>query len=277
MPLDAESTRSLAWSPDGCWVGQGSADGTVRVFDVSRFNFPSGVVAKNATTHTLTLRKSSIRALAFTSDRIGALDLQGHFSWWDLSTGRVLGSWAAHPARGNSLQVASDNQWVITGGLDGIALWDTRGMCVRRWGAGRQGVSCLHLEAKEATVAAAFLDGTIAVFALPTGRQIWSQQGHRGVTAAVALHPSEPLLASLGWEGTVKLWDAETGKFALGAGVKGGCLAWTRDGERLVVGGNQVVILDRKLTRPMVKEGDGGYETPHPAYHLNFEWDEECT
>ncbi len=61
-------------------------------------------------------------------------------------------------------------------------------------------------------------------------------EGHRGGVLAVAVHPSYQTLATASEDGTVKLWDYETGEFERtlkGHGKSVHCLAFDTQGRFL--------------------------------------------
>lgn len=55
-------------------------------------------------------------------------------------------------------------------------------------------------------------DGTVKLWTVETGREIYTFEGHHGVVASVSFSPDGKIIASGGWDRTVKLWDTTTGK-----------------------------------------------------------------
>lgn len=74
--------------------------------------------------------------------------------------------------------------------------------------------------------------------------------GHTGNILSVDWHPTESLIASGGEDGTVRIWDANTGKelnvFVVGKDMWVRSVAWSPDGNNLAYGDGQgnVIILD---------------------------------
>jgi WD40 repeat protein len=60
-------------------------------------------------------------------------------------------------------------------------------------------------------VAGGDVDGTVRLWAAPSGRPLATLQGHTGVIRGVALSGDGQLLASGGADGTVRLWEAASG------------------------------------------------------------------
>jgi WD40 repeat protein len=84
-------------------------------------------------------------------------------------------------------------------------------------------------------LAAAGSDGRIAVYEAGTGEAA-RLQGHGMGTLGLAWRPGEPVLASAGQDGMVRLWDVPSGR-EIACGEGGGSwvehVAWRSDGEQL--------------------------------------------
>lgn len=274
--LPAQETRALAWSKDGKWLSVGASNGAIQIYASSRLRSPDGTLADERTPNraeaTLKDLTGSIRAMAFSNHHLAAITLDGQVAVWDRKKGNLIKAWKAHGARANTLQIASDGSWMLTGGLDGISLWSLPdGKQIRRLNTEAFGVSCLSLSPDEKQVAACFFDGKIAVYECPSGKLRWKKEGHTDVAASVAIHPSGKWLVSLGWDNKIRAWDLAQGnpkeKIERDAPEASSCLIWHADGKRLAVGGNAgVTILDEGLNTIQTDQ-----------CHLDFFWDEDCT
>lgn len=269
-PLGCGLARALAWSSDGTRIAVGNDRGQINLFDPRSFRVPNGKVGDEtslgAPTRTLSGFESAIRGLAFTAKGLFALAQDGTIGVWEGEDQSPVRTWKVHPSRSNSLQLSIENRLVATGSLDGVALWSMDdGEFARRLGTGHSGVSCLHVAAGGKWLAATYLDGWLALFELRTGKVLWEVQAHEGVAAAVAFHPTGDWLVTLGWDGRIKRWQARNGmqESSHQAPTAAGCLAWSRDGKWLGVGGSSPVVMDVTLTR---RESE-----------LSFLWDADCT
>ncbi len=88
------------------------------------------------------------------------------------------------------------------------------------------------------TLITASRDRTIKVWDLASGQLLNTFLGHRGEIRAIALHPTLPILASAGDDGTI-IWSLETGR--LTAKIRGHnnwveSIAFSPDGRYLATG-----------------------------------------
>jgi WD40 repeat protein len=106
------------------------------------------------------------------------------------------------------------------------------------------------------------LDGSLRLWGLESGAQIgndWRDYGVKGDTIAgvmtIALSPDGKTVASGSQDGTIRLWDIQTGKVVTTRAKhleRVGSMCWSPDGEELVSG-----FRDGIIVQWMVKRGDG--------------------
>ncbi|KAK3394462.1 WD40-repeat-containing domain protein [Podospora didyma] len=102
---------------------------------------------------------------------------------------------------------------------------------------------------------------------IPRFRRRLAIRGHTGAVSQVRISPDGRWIASASSDGTVKIWDAETGGYLdtlVGhmAGIS--CLAWAPDGNTLATGSDDKAIRlwDRVTGNPAHACGDGGGRGP---------------
>lgn len=183
--------------------------------------------------------------------------------------------------------ISDDGERVALGGSGGdlVEVWDLSTLESPLFSlVGRHSNVILGLDfsAEGSRLAAASLDGKVAVWGMDEGRLLFSLAGHAGAVNDVAFSPESRLLATGGFGGVVKVWDLATGneRYTLPSQVNTvETIRFTPDGKRMITGGNALVDPGRvpsipariglpgsKLTRRRP-----GLRTPilHPGHDLD--------
>jgi WD40 repeat protein/class 3 adenylate cyclase/type II secretory pathway predicted ATPase ExeA len=231
----------LAYSPDGQRIATGSDDGTAQVWDAA-----TGQSLLTMAGHT-----RDVNQVAFTPDGgrllTGAAD--GTARLWDVSPtgGR---DWLTVPGpadRQGGVSFSPDGtSFAVPGQVTGVTIRDVE-----------TGAKIITLKGHDATIRRmafspdgtrlAGSDGsgqgntwvkTVPVWDVTTGELVMTLRGHTGPVSAVAYSPDGLRLATGSWDGTVRLWDAFSGKelHALDVGDPVFALAFSPDGRWLVAG-----------------------------------------
>lgn len=273
LSLVRSDSRSVVWTPDGRWLLVGCDNGLVQAFKWSEQRTPDGTPGdepvEGLVAWAKTVANSSIRSIAFFNSWVACLSMYGVLSIRNLHDGGLLQEWQAHPHRGWVVAAVPKLDLLVTGGLDGLAIWSLNG--ARRGpriGEERMGVTGLSVHPSRAMVAASFIDGSIAVLSLPSGSIQWDKPAaHQDLASAVAFTPDGMSLHSLGWDSLLRSWSSSGGRELLdpiqARFFSPGCLQWDRSGTRLALG---TAVATKELGFP-----------EEPAYRLNFDWDAECT
>jgi WD40 repeat protein len=204
----AGAVDSVAFSRDGTTLATGSADGTVRVWDV----------AAHRQITALTGPAGPVKAVAFsphgTTLATGSAD--GTVRLWDVATHRQITALTGPAGPVTSLAASRDGSTLATGYADGaVRLWD---LATRRPIPGpptshHGPVFEVAINPAAAILATGYADGTVQVWNLSinscTSGPLISDPSR---ATSVALSPDGATLATGNADGTVRLWDTVTGR-----------------------------------------------------------------
>ena len=207
---------ALAFSPDNQRLVTGSADSTVKIFDV----------ASASEVAVLKGHQSAVLALVWHPDGkvLATATAHGHVKLWDVdpasaSFATELDDVRAHDKEATCLAFQSNGSRLITCGLDGsIKSWALAGNkfgkepMVVKWGS-----PILCLVAHEKLLATGHEDGKIRLLDPITGRTPNMETpvliGHTGRVTSLSyvFLAGDPLLISTSADRSIKVWDMQTG------------------------------------------------------------------
>lgn len=220
------SVNAVSLARNGHLVVSGSADFTVRVWDVK-----TGALIRVMDTHS-----DSIHGLAVTQDSRFVVSASADHTLivWEISTGRTVSTLTGHHSRVRHVVLSPDQQYVMSASSDrSVRVWDlTSGRLLSTFRGHFDVVACLAVTPKGERLISASWDGTLKVWDLSTGHLVHTLKGHNGaVKAVVAL--SDTRAVSGADDNTLKAWDLETGAHAFtlkGHSAAINCIATTPDG-----------------------------------------------
>lgn len=199
------SIHSITFNPDGQTLASGSADRTVKVWNVDSI-FPRC---------TLSGHSSLIDAVAFSPD--GQTLASG--SWdhtikiWNLETGKLIHTLCEHSGWIQSLTISPDGKNLVSGSADRtIKIWNLSTGEIQTTLSGHSStVYSVAISPNGQILASGSLAPTIKVWNLVTGDVQLTLNGHSGSVNSLTFSPSGQILISGSTDKTIKLWHLGSG------------------------------------------------------------------
>lgn len=189
-------------------------------------------------------------AAAPDGETLASADRHGLIRLWNAATGKERVLYAGHRGTIEGAAWSPDGSVILTGGSDStLRLWGAAtGLQLRlielppnssQWGKNTAG---LGFSANGRVMFAGQADGAIRLWSTATGKLIHKLAGHHNWITSAAAAPGGPLLATAGWDGTLRLWDVDQAamrRFLIGQDEPRGdtsiaALAFAPDGKHLV-------------------------------------------
>jgi WD40 repeat protein len=224
----------VAISPDGKWLISGSADRTIRLWEV----------ATGELLRTLTGHEEGVQAVDFHPDGglLASGGVDGTVLLWEGSAGKVLRVFTGHKKGVNAVAFHPDGKVLASAGSDGtMRLWELETgeeLHVLTGHEGSVATVAFHPEGK--LLASGGADGSVRVWEAETGKQHVSFADHHGeAVRAVVFSPDGKILASGGDDGQIQFRDVRTGeklRSSYGHFEEVSSLAFSPDGKTLAAG-----------------------------------------
>lgn len=196
---------SVAFSPDGRYIASGSADKTVKLWEVST----------SREIRTLLGHTSGVSSVVFSPD--GRYIVSG--SWdktiklWDVVTGRELRTLVGHSQAVTSVAFSPDEKYIVSGSGDKtIRFWDaSTGREIRTLADHTKEVTTVAFSTDGKYIASGSGDKTIKLWDVATGIEIKTFSGHSNAVTSIAFSPDGRYIVSGSYD-IVKLWEVSTAR-----------------------------------------------------------------
>jgi len=241
-------------SSDGHWLASGSWSGELRLWQL-----------ETGETRELAGHDAGINFVAFSPD--GTLLASGSddhtVRLWSLTDGgepRVL---AGHTHRVYGVAFSPDGRTLASAGRDHVVrLWDvSTGAQIDQLPPRPTSLTNLAFSPDGARLALAGPSTQVSVWTLE-GREEVQFSGHAGKVWDVAFTPDGQRLVSVSRDGTIRIWDADSGRSLTtlhGPGDALYCVGVSRDGQRFATGGGDKTVQLWELPGPASVAPDRGH------------------
>jgi len=198
--------RSIAFDPANEWFVTGSADRTIKVWDLA-----SGQLRLTLTGH---IEQVTGLAISARSPYMFSCGLDKQVKCWDLEQNKVIRNYHGHLSGVYSLALHPTLDIMATGGRDATCrIWDIRTkLQVFALGGHEDTVSAILTEPTDPQVITASHDKTIRLWDLRKGKTLATLTYHKKSVRALASHPTEHTFAS-GAADNIKKFRLPEGEF----------------------------------------------------------------
>jgi WD40 repeat protein len=198
--------NSVAFSPDGKKVLSGSADNTLKMWDIA-----TGKCLKTLSGHS-----GSVRAVAISPDGKNALSGSSDYTLklWNIATGKCLKTFTGHSENVMSVSYSPDGKTALSVSWDKtLKLWNIgTGQCLKTFTGHTDALQSVAFSPDGLTSLSGSYDKTLKLWDIATGQCLKTLSGHGNIVNSVAFSPDGKTALSGSDDATIILWDIATGQ-----------------------------------------------------------------
>ncbi len=235
----AGAVNGVAFLADGQHVVSGSADGTLRLWDVTTGATVRVIKGANLGAWAVAVSPDGAKAAAGCKD--------GMLREFDLADGSLIRELTGHLGYVRSVAYSHDGSRLISSADDGsVRVWTTESEePVAVLQGHRGGVLAVAVSSDDKLVLSGGRDGTVRVWDLARQEELQKLEGHRGWVDSVTFAAGGRYALSGGRDGRLIRWNLESGKLAdempQGAWLK--TLATSPDGAQAYAAGDDRTVV----------------------------------
>ncbi|BAZ28565.1 WD-40 repeat protein [Cylindrospermum sp. NIES-4074] len=197
---------SINFSPDGKTLASGSADNTIKIWNV----------ATGQEIRTLKGHGKWVNTISFSPDgkTLASGSYDKTIKLWNVATGEEIRRFNGHGNYVMNVSFSPDGKTLASGSYDKtIKLWNVvTGKEIRTLKGHSDVVNSVSFSPDRKTLASSSNDYTIKLWNVATGREIRTLKGHSNSVMSISFSPDGKTLASGSFDKTIKFWDVVKGK-----------------------------------------------------------------
>lgn len=250
-----DGVLALAFSPDGKWLASGSADMTIRIWDVATGRELQCIEGHDKTVTGVAFSPTGKQLISTSRDSTARV--------WDLTTNEQVALFDRHSREVNAAAFLPDGKRVLVAGhYDPLRLWDVESERLLKTYPQSGGQHTLVVSKDGATVIVGTCEGTLRAWDVESGRPLWNtdsvQPGRGHGVSGTMLSADGSQVYYCVTDGEVQVREVRTGGLLRKLAVQhNNQVAVCPDGRLVALGGPEIRLCSVPTGTPLVRLSRG--------------------